>query len=158
MEDICNAVKTFIESKLPEVLPDFTDSRTPMPPPANIVFGVANVSRVDGKIICAVIPGTQTERNGSLTKGAKDSTLSIDFFCQKDRYDVLMRQMCRYAKALEMIIRSDWTLGGAVDDVEITETDFSPNAGATDFTATACEVNIIVHTSRSQPGSFDPFS
>lgn len=157
MEEVFNALKRFIENRLPSKIKEFADGKTPMPQPSKIVFGVVDVSRVDGKVTCVIVPEDEEEQEATQTKGVKRATVTVSFICKGNKYDVLLRQMCRYAKAFEEIIRSDWNLGGEVNDAEIVRTDFFPDAGATAATAAASEIQVRIWTERAQDESLDPF-
>lgn len=145
MEEIFNSLKNFIEEKLPEKLNELQDEKTPLPPPAKILFGVADASRIEAKCTCVIVPDTLSEDDPELVKAKQYASLSVAFICQKNSYEVLVRQMCRYAKALRNAIRKDYTLNGKVLNVEIGNTNFFPNTGAVDGTMTACETELTIY-------------
>ncbi len=157
MEEVFDALKCFIENNLPAKAAELADAETPMPAISRIVFGVVDASRVDGKITCVIVPEEEEEEEASQTKGRKVSTVTVSFICKGNKYDVLLRQMCRYAKAFEETVRSDWNLDGAVNNTVVTHTDFFPDAGATAATMTACETQLRIWTERDMDVSVDPF-
>lgn len=158
MEEAFNALKGFIEEKLPERLAELEDGEVPLPPPSKIVFGVVDLSRTEGKVTCVIVPGrTEEDGEGSLTAGSLSNTLTVGFVCRKSEYQTLLKQMVRYAKAFRVAVRSDWSLGGRVDRADLGATEFYPDAGATSGSCTIAETEITVLTTEANADEVDPF-
>ena len=157
MEEAFEAVKKFIEEGLPARLEALASDDVPLPPPAKVAFGVVDLSRVEAKASCAIVPDRTAEDEPTLTRGTLSHTLTVGFICRGARYDVLLRQMVRYAEAFRVAVRSDWTLGGLVEKAELGGTEFFPDAGATNGTCTMAEVELTVQTSEAQAAGLDPF-
>lgn len=157
MEEAFNALKAFIEEKLSERLADLSGDGLPLPPPCKIVFGVVDVSRSDGKNVCAIIPGKTEEEEPTLTAGQTSNTLAVGFIHRGADYQTLLKQMVRTARAFRVAVRSDWTLGGKVDRAELGGTEFFPDAGATSGTCCISETEITVHVPEANATELDPF-
>ena len=157
MEKAFNALKNFIEKRLPERLAKLSGKDTPLPPPSKIVFGVVDVSRTDGKNVCAIIPGRTEEEEPTLTAGVTSNTLTVGFIHRGADYQTLLRQMVRTAKAFRVAVRSDWTLGGLVDKAELGGTEFYPDAGPTSGTCCISETEITVQVPEANAPELDPF-
>lgn len=157
MEEAFNALKAFIEEKLPERLAVLSGDGLPLPPPCKIVFGVVDVSRSDGKNVCAIIPGKTEEEEPTLTAGQTSNTLTVGFIHRGADYQTLLKQMVRTARAFRVAVRSDWTIGGKVDRAELGGTEFFPDAGATSGTCCISETEITVHVPEANATELDPF-
>lgn len=157
MEDSFDALKKFIGEKLPERLAELSGKDTPLPPPSKIVFGVVDVSRTDGKNVCAIIPGRTEEEEPTLTAGVTSNTLTVGFIHRGADYQTLLRQMVRTAKAFRVAVRSDWTLGGLVDKAELGGTEFYPDAGPTSGSCCISETEITVQVPEANAPELDPF-
>lgn len=157
MEEAFNALKDFIEKKLPERLAGLSDGDTPLLPPAKIVFGVVDVSRSDVKCTCAILPGKTEEDEPTLTAGVTSNTLTVGFIHRGADYQTLLRQMVRTVKAFRVAVRSDWTLGGIVDKAELGGTEFYPDAGPTSGTCCISETEITVQVPEANAPELDPF-
>ena len=157
MEEAFNALKNFIEKRLPERLAELSGKDTPLPPPSKIVFGVVDVSRTDGKNVCAIIPGRTEEEEPTLTAGVTSNTLTVGFIHRGADYQTLLRQMVRTARAFRVAVRSDWTLGGLVDRVELGGTEFYPDAGPTSGSCCISETEITVQVPEANAPELDPF-
>lgn len=157
MEEAFDALKKFIEEKLPERLVELSGKDTPLPPPSKIVFGVVDVSRTDGKNVCAILPGKTVEEEPTLTAGVTSNTLTVGFIHRGADYQTLLRQMVRTAKAFRVAVRSDWTLGGLVDKTELGGTEFFPDAGPTSGSCCVSETEITVQVPEANAPELDPF-
>ncbi|MBQ6567447.1 MAG: hypothetical protein IJL80_10350 [Treponema sp.] len=157
MEEAFDALKKFIGEKLPERLAELSGKDTPLPPPSKIVFGVVDVSRTDGKNVCAIIPGKTEEEEPTLTAGVTSNTLTVGFIHRGADYQTLLRQMVRTARAFRVAVRSDWTLGGLVDRVELGGTEFYPDAGPTSGSCCISETEITVQVPEANAPELDPF-
>lgn len=148
MEQIYNALKNEIVKTLPEFLAEISDDKTPLPAiqEKNVVFGVVDVTRLSGKVTVAIIPNTQAEEEFDLDDYNQSSKFLVTFIITGDKYDVLVRQMCRYAAAFRKMILLDGSLDGEVFDTQIGERTFDVDAGTVSGTLTAVEIEITVFT------------
>jgi len=157
MEETYEALKAFIEENLPERLSALAGDGLPLPPPAKIMLGVADVSRPDAKNVCAILPGRTEEDEPTLTAGTLSNVLTVGFIHRGADYQTLLKQMVRCAKAFRVAVRSDWTLGGRVERAELGGTEFFPDAGATHGSCCISETEITVSLSEANAPELDPF-
>ncbi len=157
MEKSFDALKSFIEERLPEQLSALSEDGLPLPPPSRIMLGVEDVSRSEAKNVCAILPGKTDEGEPTLTAGQVVNTLTVGFIHRGADYQTLLRQMVRTAKAFRVAVRSDWTLGGLVDRVELGGTEFYPDAGPTSGSCCISETEITVQVPEANAPELDPF-
>ena len=157
MEESFNALRDFISSELPGRLAALSGDGTPMPPPARVMLGVEDVSRSEAKNVCAILPDRTEEEEATLTSGQLANTLTVGFIHRGADYQTLLRQMVRCAKAFRVAVRSDWTLGGRVEGIELGGTEFFPDAGAVHGSCCISETEVTVRVSEANAPELDPF-
>ncbi|MCR5723466.1 MAG: hypothetical protein K6G80_00090 [Treponema sp.] len=146
MESVYSSIKAFVLETLGTYLEPLADESTPLPAPAekDIVFGVADLTRYENKLLCVITPDAQEEAEGEIGGVIMRTTCTVSFLCRGAQYDVLMRKMCRYAAAFRRAVQNDSTMGGAFQNVSFEKTDFFPDAGTTEKQMTAAEMTITV--------------
>lgn len=157
MEKTYYAVSQYIMDRLPKVLEEVQTDDTPLPMPEKIIFGVADVSRYEQKVIVTITPQSMEEEDGTSAESGQSQKFVIGIICRGRAYEVLVRQMCRYAECLAQIFRSGWSLGGKVSDLTVIRTDFFADAGTVEKQATVAEIEISVKTSGRIMQEVDPF-
>ena len=157
MEKTYNALRKYIEEHLPAELERLATEDTPLPMPDRIVCGVADLTRYEQKVLCAITPENEDEGGGTIADGEKEQSFTVGFICRGRQYDVLVRQMCRYALAFQDIMRGGWSLGGEVRNVALGKTEYFPDAGTTEKQMTAAETSLLVTAGGSVAGGHDPF-
>lgn len=160
MKEIYDALKSFILTDMAVPLADIETPECPLPVPAekNIVFGTPEISRNEAKCLVAIVPDRAVPENeGSLSEGGMSYTVVVCFACRGASYSVLMQQMDGYSKAFRQAIRTNSNLSGAVDDVEITDTEYFSDAGSTHGTMTVAEIELTIKVMESRTVGADPF-
>ena len=157
MEKTYLALKAYIEEQLPGELGKLATEDTPLPMPDRIVFGVADLSRYEQKILCVITPESEDESGGTIADGEKEQSFTVGFICRGRSYDVLIRQMCRYALAFQQVMRGGWSLGGKVRNVAMGKTEYYPDAGTTEKQMTAAETSLLITAGGDVAGGHDPF-
>lgn len=146
MEGTYKFLSDYIKEKLPEQLALLESADTPLPMPKKIVFGVADISRYEQKQLIVITPSSLTEEEGTVADFEQSQSFVVGIACKGMQYDVLVRQMCRYATAMLKILRKGWNLNGNSSDIKIGKTDFFPDAGTTEKQATVAEIEIEIET------------
>ena len=157
MEKTYDALVQYIREKLPDVHSGAESEDTPLPMPEKIIFGVADVSRYEQKILVTVTPQSMEEEDGTSADSGQAQKFVVGVICRGQKYDVLVRQMCRYAECIVQILRSGWSLGGNVSDLTVIRTDFYSDAGTVEKQATVAEIEISIKTSGRVTQEVDPF-
>ena len=160
MYRVFEALKNFILTDMAVPLSYLETEKCPLPVPLekNIIFGTADLSRNEAKQVVAIVPDRATVENaGSLSDGGLTFTVVVCFACRGANYATLMAQMDGYSTAFRQAIRSNQSLGGAVDDVEIADTEYFPDAGSTHGTMTAVEIELTIKVTESRTEGTDPF-
>lgn len=157
MEKTYDAISQYIKNRLPKVLKEAQSDDTPLPMPEKVLFGVADISRHEQKVLLAIVPHSIEESEGTVGSAEQNQKFVVGIVCRGRAYDVLIRQMCRYAKAVAEVLRGGWSLGGAVLDVAVNRTDFYPDAGTVEKQMTVAEIEVTVRTEGGMPSETDPF-
>lgn len=146
MEYVFNSLKSFILENLNDYLELVTDDDTPMPMVSenNIVFGSVDLSRLSGKVICSILPDSQEDDEEELASRNILNNLVVTFIFSDAKYEVLVRQMARYASAFRKALLDNPTLNNTVEYTEVKERTFFTDAGITDKQKTAVEVNLTI--------------
>lgn len=148
MENIFDALKSFILEDLEDYLLECTDETTPMPMVAekNIVFGSVDISRLGGKVICSILPENENDDEEELGYRNVTSNVTVTFILNGAVYDVLVRQMARYASAFRKCLLDSPTLNGRVENLSVGERTFYTDAGITEKQMTAVEIALTIFT------------
>ena len=94
----------------------------------------------------AVLP-EQQEPDDSFINGFSDrSEFVVTFLFQKALYPLLIKRMCRYAKAFRTAQAKNPDMSDGVESSEVTLVDFFPDCGAVPQQMTAFEINMAVVT------------
>ncbi len=146
METVYSNIKAFILSTLSDYLTDLQDDETPLNAPTEneIIFGVADLTRYENKLLCVITPDYQEETDGTIGSVNMRTSCTVSFLCRGYKYEVLMRQMCRYAIAFRRAVQNDYTLAGGFQNSAIEKIDFFADAGTTEKQMTACEIALTV--------------
>ena len=122
MEKTYDAISQYIKNRLPKVLKKAQSDDTPLPMPEKVLFGVVDLSRYEQKVIVTITPQSMEEDDGTSAESGQSQKFVIGIICKGRTYEVLVRQMCRYAECLAQIFRSGWSLGGKVSDLTVIRT------------------------------------
>lgn len=157
IEESASFLCRYIREKLPSCLERLETEDTPLPMPEKVLFGVADISRHEQKVLLAIVPHSIEESEGTVGSAEQNQKFVVGIVCRGRAYDVLIRQMCRYAKAVAEVLRGGWSLGGTVLDVAVNRTDFYPDAGTVEKQMTVAEIEVTVRTEGGMPSETDPF-
>ena len=160
MKIVYDAIKKFILTDMENPLKEMEtkEGEFPLPDAKNIIYGTADLTRNEAKILVAGVPDSVKEDTGSLDSGVIEGNVVICFAFRGLAYSTLMERMETYAAAFRMALRSNPSLSGAVMNVDLGTTEYFPDAGATHGTMTVAEVEVTVRVTEKKAEGIDPFS
>jgi hypothetical protein len=148
MDEIFTTIKNFILNDVNYELIQLAEQDVPLPAVTadNILFGTVDLSRYSAPVVVAVLPDNQ-EPDDSFIDGFSDrSEFVVTFLFQKALYPLLIKRMCRYAKAFRTAQAKNPDMSDGVENSEVTLVDFFPDCGAVPQQMTACEINLAIDT------------
>lgn len=153
MEEIAEAIKNFILEDVNAELAGLAEEGVTLPEVAekNIVFGTVDLSRYESAVVVSILPETQ-EPDEEFINGFSDrSEFTVTFLFQKEKYPLLVKRMCRYAKAFRKAQAKNPEFDDSVEDSEITQIKFYPDTGAVAQQMTAFEISLSTDTEEVIP-------
>ena len=148
MDKIFDVIKNFILNDVNYELVKLTEQGVTLPAISadNILFGTVDLSRYSAPVVVAVLP-EQQEPDDSFINGFSDrSEFVVTFLFQKALYPLLIKRMCRYAKAFRTAQANNPDMSDGVESSEVTLVDYFPDCGAVPQQMTACEINLAIDT------------
>ena len=147
MDQIAEEIKDFILANVNAELPRLAETGLTLPAITkdNIVFGTVDLSRYEVPVVVSILPETQEPEPGFIDGTSQKSEFTITFLFQKATYKVLVKRMCRYAKAF-WLAQSQEPDFGDIEESEITEIQYYPDTGAVAQQMTAFELTLDVIT------------
>ena len=148
MEEIFTALKDLIVSKLPDYLTAMSTQDTPLPAltAKDVVFGSVDLLKYRQNVLCAILPESTEDTEGTISDSGQQSQFTVAFVCRGQQYEVLVRQMCRYASAFHKMIVENYSLNKKVQNTEMGNTQFFYDPGTVEKQLTACEIDLTVLT------------
>lgn len=148
MEEIFTALKDLIVAKLPEYLSPMATQDTPLPSltSKDVVFGSIDLLKYRQNVLCAILPESTEDTEGTISDSGQQSKFTVAFVCRGQQYEVLVKQMCRYASAFHQMIVENYSLNKKVHNTEMGNTQFFYDAGTVEKQMTACEIDLTVLT------------
>lgn len=147
MDQIANDIKNFILNNVNAELAGLAEQGLTLPAvtSGNIVFGTVDLSRYEVPVVVSILPETQEPEPGFVDGTSKRSEFTITFLFQKAVYSVLVKRMCRYAKAFWIAHAKEPDFQDA-EESEITNIQYYPDTGAVAQQMTAFELSLTVIT------------
>lgn len=147
MDQIANDIKNFILNNVNSELAGLTEQGLTLPAidTKNIVFGTVDLSRYEVPVVVSILPETQEPEPGFVDGTSKRSEFTITFLFQKAVYSVLVKRMCRYAKAFWIAHAKEPDFQDA-EESEIINIQYYPDTGAVAQQMTAFELSLTVIT------------
>jgi len=147
MDQIAEEIKDFILANVNAELSGLVETGLTLPAITkdNIVFGTVDLSRYEVPVVVSILPETQEPEPGFIDGTSQKSEFTITFLFQKATYKVLVKRMCRYAKAF-WLAQSKEPDFGDIEESEITEIQYYPDTGAVAQQMTAFELTLDVIT------------
>lgn len=148
MENTCNAIKDCILNAMQPYLDAESpqDERLIIPQADAIIVGVADLSRYNQKVVCAIVPGKTEESEGNIADAEEEHSITVSFMFTGKEYPRLVSGMFRYAEAFKAMLRDNPSMGRQVLSTTIGSTEYFPDAGSIEKQMTAAEIELTVRT------------
>ena len=158
MKIVYDAIKKFILTDMENPLKEMEtiEGEFPLHDAKNIIYGTADLTRHEAKILVAIVPDSVKEDTGSLDSGVIEGTVLVCFAFRGLPYTTLVERMETYAAAFRMALRSNPSLSDAVMNADIGTTEYYPDAGATHGTMTVAEIELTVRCEEKKADGIDP--
>ena len=152
MEQTAESLKQFIIGSYSDYLDKAKTEDTPMPhlTDKTVILGVIDPLKINSAVCCSILPETETEDTDYIGGYATSTVFTVTFLCKNNNYDVLIRQMCRYAEAFREAVHNDYSLNCTVNNTDIGERRFYPDCGTNDKQMTACEIELTIYTTNDE--------
>ena len=149
MEGLFIAIKDFILNQLNSVLPEYEDTKTTLPviTEKQIVFGTIDPMKYPQDVVVSILPETQETGEGTISDEVTESAFTVTFVCKGEKYDTLIKRMCRYATAFKKCVADEYTLDGCCDNSEIGIVKFYSDCGTVEKQMTAAEITLNIYNS-----------
>lgn len=147
MDQIAEEIKTFILNNVNEELAGLEEEGVTLPAVTekNIVFGTVDLSRYEVPVVVSILPENQEPETGFIDGTSQRSEFTVTFLFQKAAYKLLVKRMCRYARAF-WIAQAKEPDFGEVEESEITNIQYYPDTGAVAQQMTAFELSLTTIT------------
>ena len=146
MEQICETLRAFLISALPDYLEQLADSSTPLPSLTenNVKVGSVNIEQQKFNQCAFILPDNQTV--AELTMDTEQITTRVDVFVfvRNAQSDVLFRQALRYGMAVKKAIQNDYSCGGAFEQASVIDFEYFDDVEASDSKIRACRLGINI--------------
>lgn len=143
-EETAEAMKSLILNDVNAELPGLATSGVTLPAIAekNIVLGTVDLSRYESPVVVSILPDKVEPIDGGLDGYSDRDRFIVTMIFQKAAYPILVKRMCRYAKALRLALEKNANMDGAADDSGIDGVDFFPDTGDKNQSVTAFEAEV----------------
>lgn len=147
MDQIAEEIKDFILANVNAELPGLAETGLTLPAITkdNIVFGTVDLSRYEVPVVVSILPENQEPEPGFIDGTSQRFAFTITFLFQKATYKVLVKRMCRYAKAF-WLAQAKVPDFGSQEESEITSIQYYPDTGAVAQQMTAFELSLTTIT------------
>lgn len=143
-EETAEALKALILDDVNDELAGLAEQDVPLPAIAekNIVLGTVDLSRYESPVVVSILPDKVEPIDGDLDGYRDKDKFVVTMIFQKAAYPILVKRMCRYAKALRLALEKNANMDGAADDSGIDGVDFFPDTGDKNQSVTAFEAEV----------------
>ena len=149
MEQLFKNIKDFILTTVNDVLPNFEDETVKLPKITDkqIVFGVIDGLKNQQDVVVSVLPESQEEAEEQFLCGVTmTNNFTVTFAFRGEKYDVLVKRMCRYVSAFKKALFLEPKLNNTVNDTELGIIKFYSDCGTVEKTMTAAEIDLNIYT------------
>ena len=119
---ILNRLKTVIQTQLNGYLPEGFDQIGER----NVIIDIPDTDQMPMKTMLYIQPNWANYESLSTESDASTFNMAVFIVCRKDKQENLTRKVYGYFNAMYSLLRSNWSLDGEVDFIEITDADFYP--------------------------------
>ena len=143
MDQIAENIKDFILANVNAELLGLAKTGLTLPAITkdNIVFGTVDLSRYEVPVVVSILPENQEPEPGFIDGTSQRSAFTVTFLFQKATYKVLVKRMCRYARAFWIAHAKEPDFGDLEESV-ITNIQYYPDTGAVAQQMTAFELSL----------------
>lgn len=161
MEQLFEIIKLFLIGTVNELIRDFNakyQENLPLFSNENIVFGSIDPFKNPAqKMLCSIYPNSQSNESNELSNIQTISNLTLTIVNKNELYKQLLSHTCAYSNIIVKAIFENYTLETtfinsagiketvSVDDTDIGERTFYPDAGIAEKQATAVEINLTIY-------------
>lgn len=92
----------------------------------NVVIDFPDIDQMPKSVMFYIQPNYSQYENLSTVSDSSAFTISVFVICKKDKQENLTKKMYNYFNAFYKLMRTDISLSGAVDFVDITDADYYP--------------------------------
>ncbi|MBQ7644252.1 MAG: hypothetical protein IJS84_04420 [Spirochaetales bacterium] len=119
---ILNALKSVIQEQLNGHLEEGFDSIGER----NVAVDFPDLDLMPMKTMLYIQPNWANYESLSTESDASTFNMAVFIVCRKDKQENLTRKVYGYFNAMYSLLRSNWSMDGEVDFIEITDADFYP--------------------------------
>ena len=149
MEGLYKNIKDFILTTMNDILPSFEDETVKLPKITDkqIVFGVIDGLKNQQDVVVSVLPESQEEaEEQNIFAVTMNNNFTITFAFRGEKYDILIKRMCRYTSAFKKALFLEPKLNNTVYDTELGIIKFYGDCGTVEKTMTASEIDLNIYT------------
>ena len=146
IQSIYNAIKTYLINGSAFFQ---AEGVTPLKD-SDFYFGVVDLLKKRGAVVCAIVPDTQNEVDSSeqddLSGYQEDTQFTVAFICRENKQSVLDENVCAYAEAFRKAVLTDCSLDGAITGCGIGERKYYFDVGTVEQQMSAVEITFTTRT------------
>lgn len=161
MEQLFEIIKQFLLGTVNEIIRSFNakyQENLPLFTNENIVFGSIDPFRNPAqKMLCSIYPNSQNSEQTELSNVQTISNLTLTIVNKNELYKQLLSHTCAYSNIIIKALLENYSLEStfinsagieetvSVDNTDIGERTFYPDAGIAEKQATAVEINLTIY-------------
>lgn len=161
MEKLFEIIKHFLIGTVNEIIRSFNakyQENLPLFTNDNIVFGSIDPFRNPAqKMLCSIYPDSQSNESNELSTFQTISNFTLTIVNKNELYKQLLSHTCAYSNIIVKALLENYSLEStfinsagieetvSVDNTDIGERTFYPDAGIAEKQATAVEINLTIY-------------
>lgn len=161
MEKLFEIIKQFLLGTVNEIIRSFNakyQENLPLFTNENIVFGSIDPFRNPAqKMLCSIYPNSQSNESNELSTFQTISNFTLTIVNKNELYKQLLSHTCAYSNIIVRALLENYSLETtfinsagieetvSVDNTDIGERTFYPDAGIAEKQATAVEINLTIY-------------
>lgn len=161
MEKLFEIIKQFLIGTVNEIIRGFNvkyNENLPFFTNENIVFGSIDPFKNPAqKMLCSIYPNSQNSKQNELSNVQTISNFTLTIVNKNELYKKLLSHTCAYSNIIVKALLENYSLETtfinsvgieetvSVDDTDIGERAFYPDAGTAEKQATAVEINLTIY-------------
>lgn len=161
MEQLFEIIKHFLIGTVNEIIRNFNakyNENLPLFTNDNIVFGSIDPFRNPAqKMLCSIYPNSQSNESNELSTFQTISNFTLTIVNKNELYKQLLSYTCAYSNIIVKALLENYSLEStfinsagieetvSVENTDIGERTFYPDAGIAEKQATAVEINLTIY-------------